>query len=529
MAVKPVLPVPGSDWRSWALQLVQSLQGYFGGNLSVTPIYDTSGRVIVDTDGIYVYDPITGVNLISPSLVEIDTSHLADAAVTTAKLANLAVDNDKLAALAVDAAKLANSSVTSTKIANLAVGSAAIQAAAIGTSHIANAAITSALIGDAEIVEAKIADLAVTDAKINTVTANKLRAGTIGAYLIYLGDGTFLLDGGNKYLLVKDNQTTPVERVKIGKLGAGDSDYGIEIKDPSGDVILSSGGTYGSAIANSSQQWSDVSGTGKPADNADVTSANPQAASWLTDGGAFATLDQITAANISTYIAAAAIDTAYIKDAAITNAKINDLSASKIDTGTLSADRIAAGSLNGNKITAGTITADRLQANSITSGYIAAGAITAAGAEIADAAVQTLKIAGNAVTVPSGGSTDGTSAVTTSAGSPTTATSASINSGGYPVMVQATFHCTTTYSGGSSSVGVWARITRGGTKIWPTSSSFALILSNLEGSDVESYIALTYRDNTGTSTSQTYAVEVYHSASNANIKFRSMTLLGVKR
>lgn len=460
MAVKPVLPVPGNDWRSWALQLVQSLQGYFGGNLSVTPIYDTSGRVIVDTDGLYVYDPITGVNLISPSLVEIDTTHLADAAVTTAKLANLAVDNDKLAALAVDAAKLANSAVTSTKIANLAVGSAAIQAAAIGTSHIANAAITSALIGDAEIVEAKIADLAVTDAKINTVTANKLRAGTIGAYLIYLGDGTFLLDGGNKYLLVKDNQTTPVERVKIGKLGAGDSDYGIEIKDPSGNVILSSGGTYGSAISNASQQWSDVSGSGKPADNADVTSANPQAASWLTDGGAFATLDQITAANISTYIASAAIGTAYIANAAITNAKINDLSADKINAGTLSADRIAAGSLNGNKITAGTITADRLQANSITSGYIAAGAITAAGAEIGTAAVTTLTIAGNAVTIPVSGTQSGSLPLD---GAWDTVVSTALTGTGSPIFVVASVDISNGIGSAQRTVGV--RILVAGTQV----------------------------------------------------------------
>lgn len=400
MAVKPVLPVPGNDWRSWALQLVQSLQGYFGGNLSVTPIYDTSGRVIVDTDGIYVYDPITGVNLISPSLVEIDTSHLADAAVTTAKLANLAVDNDKLAALAVDAAKLANSSVTSTKIANLAVGSAAIQAAAIGTSHIANAAITSALIGDAEIVEAKIADLAVTDAKINTVTANKLRAGTIGAYLIYLGDGTFLLDGGNKYLLVKDNQTTPVERVKIGKLGAGDSDYGIEIKDPSGDVILSSGGTYGSAIANSSQQWSDVSGAGKPADNADVTSANPQAASWLTDGGAFATLDQITAANISTYIAAAAIGDAYIANLNASKINAGTLDANRIGANTITGTHIAGTTITGSNIAGSTITGSNIAGSTITATNMAANSITAANAAIANAAVTTLKIGTNAVTIP---------------------------------------------------------------------------------------------------------------------------------
>ena len=68
----------------------------------------------------------------------------------------------------------------------------------------------------------------------------------------------------------------------------------------------------------------------------------------------------ITAANISTYIAAAAIQTLQVADAAITNAKVANLDAAKINTGTLDAGRIAAGSLNADRITAGTINTDRL-------------------------------------------------------------------------------------------------------------------------------------------------------------------------
>jgi hypothetical protein len=153
----------------------------------------------------------------------VDSSKLADAAVTTAKLANLAVDTTKLADLAVQAAKLADSAVTATKIANAAVGSAAIAAAAIGSAHIANGAIQSAHIGNAQIQSAHIAnaavgaaaiaaaaigsahiqDAAITNAKIADVSAAKLTAGTA----TFTGSVTFqntadikLFNGGNVYI-----------------------------------------------------------------------------------------------------------------------------------------------------------------------------------------------------------------------------------------------------------------------------------------------------------------------------------------
>jgi hypothetical protein len=56
-------------------------------------------------------------------------------------------------------------------------------------------------------------------------------------------------------------------------------------------------------------------------------------ASTFANQGAFATLAQITGANISTYIAGAAIDTAYIKNAAINNALIYYLQVSTLKIG----------------------------------------------------------------------------------------------------------------------------------------------------------------------------------------------------
>jgi len=109
---------------------------------------------------------------------------------------------------------------------------------------------------------------------------------------------------------------------------------------------------------------------------ADVTANNTAAA--IANQGNFATLDQISAANISTYIASAAIGNAYIAS----------LDAGKITTGTLNAGRIGANS----------ITATHIAANAVDTDELAAGAITAGSGIIADLAVDTLQIADQAVT-----------------------------------------------------------------------------------------------------------------------------------
>jgi len=112
---------------------------------------------------------------------------------------------------------------------------------------------------------------------------------------------------------------------------------------------------------------------------ADVTANNTAAA--IANQGNFATLDQISAANISTYIASAAIQDAYIAN----------LNGGKITANTITATQIA-----GN-----TITADQMAADSITANELAANSVTAANGAIADLAVDTLQIAGRAVTFPS--------------------------------------------------------------------------------------------------------------------------------
>lgn len=148
---------------------------------------------------------------------------------------------------------------------------------------------------------ANIGTLAVKSAHIDTMSASKLIAGIIKATGIYLGaTQNVLIDGMNERITVKD--TSGNTRVILGKLQTG---WGIEIYDALGNLQLGSGGIY----------WDAIYGNNKPADNADVTSENTAAA--IANQGWFATLDQLNAANISTYMAAAAISEAFIAEAAI--------------------------------------------------------------------------------------------------------------------------------------------------------------------------------------------------------------------
>lgn len=122
-----------------------------------------------------------------------------------------------------------------------------------------------------------------------TITGTTIAAGTIGADKISVTNLAALsanmgsitagsLNINNKFTVASD--------------GTADA-RAITIRDTAGNIIMSSGG----GIANI---------------------------------GDMAWIDQITAANISTYIASAAIDTAYITDAAIETAKINNAAVSTL-------------------------------------------------------------------------------------------------------------------------------------------------------------------------------------------------------
>jgi hypothetical protein len=176
----------------------------------------------------------------------------------------------------------------------------------IKDAFIQNGTITSAKIGNAAIDTAKITDAAIVDAKVDSLSAVKITTGFLSA-----------------------------DRIQAGSITADKIDTrGLSIKDAAGNIILAAGtplattniSGLGTLATANSVSYSSVTGT-KPPTNADNTASN--VAAGITGQGNFATLDQITSANVSTYIASAAIRTAQIGDAQITTAKIGDL---QVDT-----------------------------------------------------------------------------------------------------------------------------------------------------------------------------------------------------
>lgn len=186
---------------------------------------------------------------------------------------------------------------------------------------------------------AVLEDLSVTNEKIETLAADKILAvtGTLAEAFIGTGDITNAMIGN---VIQSTNYQSGSHGWLINKSGYAEF-HELTIYDSSGNVILSSGS---GVQPPSSFPWDAITGADKPDDNADVTGSNT-ANDVLTGGGRavsqhgadvtgsntaaaiagqgnFATLDQITPSNISTYMAGVAIGTAYIAHAAVDTLQI---------------------------------------------------------------------------------------------------------------------------------------------------------------------------------------------------------------
>lgn len=105
----------------------------------------------------------------------------------------------------------------------------------------------------------------------------------------------------------------------------------------------------------------------------------------------------------ATELAAGAVTATKIAAGSITAAQIaaDTITAGQIAAGAISATELAAGAITAQALAAGIITADKIAVNAITADRIATGTITAQSGVLANAAVGTLQIAGQAVTVAS--------------------------------------------------------------------------------------------------------------------------------
>lgn len=221
-----------------------------------------------------------------------------------------------------------------------AVTAAKIAADTITATEIAADAITATELATDSVTSVKILAGAVTAAKISVSTLEAITAdmGTLTAGVIRDANSKFNINLTSRLITMIDEQAAPVTRIKIGELSTGAADWGIEVYDSAGALIL---GATGLGV--------DVVGSAQIADLAVLTA----------------------------HIADLNVTNAKIADLAVTNAKINDLNATKINAGFLAAARIEAGSLHADKITANTITSSHITGTTLSAIRADLGTITA--------------------------------------------------------------------------------------------------------------------------------------------------------
>lgn len=258
----------------------------------------------------------------------VTATEIAAGAITATELAAGAVIAGKIAANAVTAAEIAAGTITATEIASSAITADKISTGTITAAQmtagtitaasgiIADAAIGNAAIANGAIGTAHIENAAVTSAKIGSLNADKINAGTINA-AISMNALTF--NGGSMNIGAGGVFTVDTLGNTVAK--------SITIKDDAGNTILSSGaGVPYNFLSGKPTSLNDINTSESTklngiAAGADKTSDNVAAS--VTGQTAFATLSQINAGNISTYIAGAAIGHAQIGTAAIKNAAID--------------------------------------------------------------------------------------------------------------------------------------------------------------------------------------------------------------
>lgn len=252
-------------------------------------------------------------------------------------------------------------------------------------------AMDGAYMKTATIGTAAIGDLAVTDAKMVSLQVGKITSGDFTGKYINLGTGGNIRSGqtafntGSGFWLGKG--TDGYARFSVGSAtdNGFDWDQSTGIMRFRGIMSLTAGTTGYSNLSDRPTSLSAVNASeGKKL--AGIAAGATVGATW----GANIT-GQPTNYNIVNDVDLASL----------INSKTTTINGGKITAGSIYSGQIAASSITGDRLAARTIYGDRIQAKSITANEIAAGAIYAGSGVIGALAVDTLQIAGRAVTVPS--------------------------------------------------------------------------------------------------------------------------------
>jgi hypothetical protein len=138
----------------------------------------------------------------------VNTTKLADNAVSTVKIQNGAVNSSKIADNTVNAAKIVDGAIGTAKIINNAITSAKIADGTIGAADLADNAMTSAKIVDGAVTKAKLSAAGGSDGHVLKLSGGVLTWGTDntgGLTLPYSGSGS--TSGGSDLFYVRNTGT----------------------------------------------------------------------------------------------------------------------------------------------------------------------------------------------------------------------------------------------------------------------------------------------------------------------------------
>ncbi len=216
-------------------------------------------------------------------------------------------------------------------------------------------------------------------ARLDSIRSQQTAEDTRTAGLIRDVDDKFVVDLTNRLITMKDEQAVPVTRIRLGELGVGLPDWGIEIFDAAGLQVFSATGLGINTV-----------GTAQIIDAAVTT---PKVADLN-----ITTIKLGNLAVDSTKLADNSVVTNKLNALAVTGAKIADvtIAGGKLIADTITANEIAALTITGAEIAALTITGGKIAANTITAGEIFANTITAA--EIFANTITANEIAANTIT-----------------------------------------------------------------------------------------------------------------------------------
>jgi predicted phage tail protein len=199
----------------------------------------------------------------------------------------------------------ATHAVVSTTDLGVAVGYAQVLATYRGGIDLASGD-GSAFIDGGQVVAGSVA---ANKLVAHSLTANELSVSTaVISVEAQIGAAVINNAAIKDYIQSANYNATTFNGWKLDKAGNLTSYGAVRLYDGLGNTVLSTG--TAAAI-----EWAKVAGTGRPANNADVTGSN--IAAGIAGQGIFATAGQITPANVSTYIANLAVKTAQIDNLAV--------------------------------------------------------------------------------------------------------------------------------------------------------------------------------------------------------------------